>query len=231
MEYQKISILTPTFNRSKFLLLYLHNIKSQSYPHNYLDVIIDDDGDEPFISNLDEVRNFLFPIKLTYLRYNQKRSIGVKRNNLVKNSKNKIFMFFDDDDIYAGECVHYCYKELMNNKYGLVGSSQMLFYHLKLDKFTAIQCNSKTLIHEATMMMTRKYFNSMGGFKFNGVGEGKKMIQSDNDKRVGDLEILKIMVCLDHGENTVAKDRFKHNQPCEIKLSQHIKDIINNIFK
>jgi len=231
MEYQKISILTPTFNRSKFLPLYLYNIKNQSYPHKYLDVIIDDDGDEPFITNLDEVRQFLFPIKLTYLRYNQKRSIGVKRNNLVKNSKNKVFMFFDDDDIYSGECIHYCYNELMNNKYGLVGSSQMVFYHLKLDKFTAIQCNSKILIHEATMMMTRKYFNSMGGFNTRGCGEGKKMIQSDNDKRVGDLDVLKIMVCLDHGENTVAKDRFKDNQSCDIHLNEDIKNLINNIFK
>jgi len=79
--------------------------------------------------------------------------------------------------------------------------------------------------------MTRKYFNSMGGFKTKGYGEGKKMIQSDNDKRVGDLDILKIMVCLDHGENTVTKDRFKDNKPCEIHLNQHIKDLINNIFK
>ena len=91
-DYERISILTPTYNRNKFLKFYINNIKKQQYPHNLLDVIIDDDGDEPFISNLDEVRNFLFPIKLTYLRYNQKRSIGIKRNNLVKNSKNKIFI-------------------------------------------------------------------------------------------------------------------------------------------
>ena len=140
-------------------------------------------------------------------------------------------MFFDDDDIYSGECLHYCYNELKNNKYGLVGSSQMLFYHLKLDKFTAIQCSSKTLIHEATIMMTRKYFNSMGGFNTRGYGEGKKLIQSDNDKRVGDLDILKIMICLDHGENTVSKDRFNNNQTCDIHLNQAIKDIITNIFK
>ena len=87
MDYQNISILTPTYNRSKFLPLYLNNIKCQSYPHQCIDIIIDDDGDEPFITDLDNVREFLFPIQLTYLRYNKKRSIGVKRNNLVKHSK------------------------------------------------------------------------------------------------------------------------------------------------
>ena len=94
---------------------------------------IDDDGDEPFITNLDEVREFLFPIKLTYLRYNQKRSIGVKRNNLVKNSKNKVFMYFDDDDIYSGECIHYCYNELMKNK-NVMSNSLFLHYIYKLPR-------------------------------------------------------------------------------------------------
>ena len=49
-EFPKISILTPTYNRKKFLPLYLHNLKKLNYPHNKLEVCIDDDGTEPFIN-------------------------------------------------------------------------------------------------------------------------------------------------------------------------------------
>ena len=43
MNYPQISVLTPTFNRSKFLPLFIHNLKQQTYPHNKIEVIIDDD--------------------------------------------------------------------------------------------------------------------------------------------------------------------------------------------
>ena len=43
---EEISILLPTYNRAKFLPLFLMNLKSQTYPHNLLTVIIYDDGSE-----------------------------------------------------------------------------------------------------------------------------------------------------------------------------------------
>jgi GT2 family glycosyltransferase len=64
---EEISILLPTYNRAKFLPLFLMNLKSQTYPHNLLTVIIYDDGSERFISEneLEEVREVLIPDKGT----------------------------------------------------------------------------------------------------------------------------------------------------------------------
>ena len=66
MEIAKISILVPTFNRRKFLPLLLRNIKIQDYPHDKLEVIIDDDGKDKLIINdeeLEQIKEHLHPIK------------------------------------------------------------------------------------------------------------------------------------------------------------------------
>ena len=78
-DLPEITICVPTYNRSKFLPLFLMNVKSQSYPHNKLKLIIDDDGDEPFISDIDEVRRILsnpssvYQIKATKKHRHQKK--------------------------------------------------------------------------------------------------------------------------------------------------------------
>ena len=63
----EITILVPTWNRHKFLDLFVLNLKNQDYPHNKLKVIIDDDGSEKFITDENElngVKQFLHPIQI-----------------------------------------------------------------------------------------------------------------------------------------------------------------------
>lgn len=231
-HFEKISILTPTYNRNKFLKFYINNIKKQQYPHNLLDVIIDDDGTEPFIKDLKEVEKELHPIKITYLRNKQKRSIGQKRNNLVKNSKNKYFIFFDDDDLYNPICILYCYTMLKNNKWGICGTNQMIFCHVKDNfKCSAIQCKEKRQIHESGLFFTKKYFRSQGGFKTKGVGEGTTMIDGHNEKDVGLLECKNMLVCINHGENTVCKDVFnKEKNIIKVEFDDETKQLITDTF-
>ena len=45
-------------------------------------------------------------LKINYKYETQKRDIGVKRNALVKSSKNKICVMMDDDDIYFPSYIH-----------------------------------------------------------------------------------------------------------------------------
>ena len=76
---EPISILVPTWNRSKFLPLFLMNLKSQTYPHDKLTIIIDDDGEDKFIKDIDEFKLLIHPIKLKYVNKRQKRTIGKKK--------------------------------------------------------------------------------------------------------------------------------------------------------
>ena len=119
-----ISILTPTYNRSRFLPLYIDNLIKLNYPHELIEVVIDDDGKDIFIKDLELFKKTVFPMKVKYIHKSLKRSIGEKRNFLVKQATSKIVCFMDDDDIYHPDYVNYSFQVLKNNKAGLVGSNQ-----------------------------------------------------------------------------------------------------------
>ena len=211
-----VSICMPTWNRNKFKPLILQNIMGINYPHDKLEFVIDDDGDEKFIKNkmeFDFIQNVIKPIKLNYNYYNNRRSIGAKRNNLTKLASHKYIACMDSDDIYIPDYVLYGICELLKGNYGCVGSNQMLFvYPYDNFKTHAIRCSAKRQIHEATMIYTKKHHRSMGGFVSRGKqgsqGEGCKMADF-NEKNVGLLDIDKCMCCVVHNGNTICKEMFK----------------------
>ena len=129
---EPITILVPTYKRRRFLPLLIRNIKLQEYPHKLLKVIIDDDSpeeDKLIISNqeLNDIKEHLHPIKLEYKYSKNKRSIGKKRNDLIKSADTKVITFMDDDDVYLPTYITYQYKLLKDNKAGCVGSNKMIF--------------------------------------------------------------------------------------------------------
>ena len=63
---EKISILIPTYNRTKFVQLCIMNILRQNYPKELLEVIILDDGDVAFIENEEYIKEVLFPNSVFY---------------------------------------------------------------------------------------------------------------------------------------------------------------------
>jgi hypothetical protein len=85
MEYPKVSILTPTYDRSRFLPLMILNLRIINYDKSKLEqVIYDDHPINPLFKNNEELQSYkelVQPIKINYI-YNPKRhlSIGEKRN-------------------------------------------------------------------------------------------------------------------------------------------------------
>jgi glycosyltransferase involved in cell wall biosynthesis len=237
MELQKISILTPTYNRNYLLGFYLENIKCQDYPHHLLEVVIDDDGTNKFIPNnkIDYVKNILAPIELKYLYYKNKRTIGEKRNNLVKKASSKIIINFDDDDIYQQSIISYCYYNLKSSpKISLVGTNQMIFCYINDNfKISAIQCNHKRLIHESGMMMKKKHWKSQGGYEKTSRGEGCSLIDGHNLDNIKLLECKNMLYCICHDNNTINKDRFNNENDNQehMEISDYLKDLIIKSFK
>jgi len=234
MNFEEISVLIPTFNRGKFLPLFLMNIKAQHYPHDKITLIIDDDGQDKFIKDEDfeDVKNYLHPIKLNYITHKPKRTIGQKRNDLVKECKTKIMAFMDDDDIYFPTYLSYSYETLKENKLGCCGSDKMLFCMTDRNfDIHMIDCgNNQELIHEATIMFTKKWFGASCKFANNSAGEGKNLFKGIG--KVGITEIQKIMCCVQHGENTIQKLQFaKDNNKINIDITDDMKNILNKILK
>ncbi len=235
-DFSNISVLCPTYNRPHFLPLLIRNMKSQDYPHKNLELVIDDDGDIPFIhsESWNEVVEALKPIKLKLLRYKRRRTIGEKRNNLVKNSSNKIVAFMDDDDVYMKTYLTHSFELLKKKNAGCVGCNKMIFLYSPYtnDDFYFLNCGDrKKLIHECNMMMTKKWFNSTNKFAKASRAEGGYLFENCNLKRVELTEPQLTMIQLCHGNNTINKDQFKENKLEEFKISEEFSKFIINIME
>ena len=142
-DLPNISILMPIYNRRNWLFLIINNLVNMDYPKNKLEFIFDDDGTEKTFENEVERMNFenITGIKTIYLYNKNKRTIGQKRNNLVKKANNKLCIFMDSDDLYIPSYIRYSYEVMVKEKASLVGSNQMIFlFPTKNWKLTAIQC-------------------------------------------------------------------------------------------
>ncbi len=221
MEYPNVSILTPTYERKNFIEMCIFNLKNQTYPLEKLEWFLLDDSKEPYTKEqLEYIKKSIYPIKFKYVYERVKQEIGTKRNKLVKNSTYKTCIMMDDDDIYQPTYVKKSIDTMINNNKKCVGSNQMIFFFKDKpdERLTIIRCHAKRQIHEATMCFTKKYFNSMNGFKKNSQGEGVGLIDF-NDKNVENIPIDELMVCVAHKGQTLSKDPFyeynEHVRPYE----------------
>ena len=225
MNRPKISVCMPIYNRNRFLPLIISNLLSMDYPLENIELVMDDDGTEPFINDnntMAEFKEIIKPIQFSYYKNRKKRTIGEKRNNLCKLSKNKIIAFMDSDDIYMSDYLSHSMDTMKKTKKTLVGSNQMLFIYPLIDwKMTGIQCGEKRMIHEATMVFTKQHWKSCGGFKKNSMGEGIGMVDGMNLHRVGLTDIQHIMICVCHQDNTIPKERFRDNIDIGNQLTEY----------
>lgn len=98
-----ISVITPTYNRRKFIDLAFHNILLSDYPKDKIEWLIVDDSDDPAESVSDKVAAFAkrAPVaQVVYVPLPKKHSIGYKRNLGVERATHDVIVFMDDDDHY-----------------------------------------------------------------------------------------------------------------------------------
>jgi glycosyltransferase involved in cell wall biosynthesis len=238
MDLPEITILIPSWNRKNFLDLILMNLKSQSYPHDKIKVIIDDDTEDkleqliPTVSLLQKVQQYIYPMKLTYINNKPRRSIGRKRNDLIKACKTKIFAFMDSDDVYFDTYLTHSYELMKEKKVGCVGCDKMIFCMSEKNfDLHAIDCgNQVRQIHEATICATKKWYRASAGFATSGVGEGKNLFDNGrSDVAISDIN--KVMMCVQHGTNTVDKLQFANeNNKLPMTLDQNAIQTLKRIL-
>lgn len=118
-----VSVCTPTFNRRPFVEMMIKCFDSQDYPKNKMEWIIIDDGSDPIE---DMVK--LHP-SVKYFKYDDKMTLGKKRNIMHKKSCGDIIVYMDDDDYYPPDRVSHAVERLMGNPSALcAGSSEMYIY-------------------------------------------------------------------------------------------------------
>ena len=236
--YPKISVLTPLYNRSKWLPLMIANIKSFDYDKTKMEWFILDskDGQEEIKlfenqEDIQMVQDIIAPVKLKYVYVDHKMTIAEKRNYLTKNMSNPWFANCDSDDVFIESYLKYSIDECKKKKTGLAGSNQMIFCYPHYDfKISAIQCPSERQAHEGTFVGTKKYWKSMDGYSKNDTkGEGASLIDG-NEKNIALTECSKCMVCICHNNNTCSKEIFKDCNKQEGKILGIKAEILKQIM-
>jgi len=238
-----VSILTPVYDRRKFLPLMLLNVKLFQYPKKKLEWVICDSlskdgasGEKLFMDDAERKEcEKITGVKITFIYKNETMSIGKKRNFLAKQASHTYLANMDSDDIYFPSYILYSIQGLLDHKKQCCGSPEMLFvYPHKEYKVTAIRCEAMRQIHEATMVMTKKHFKRMGGYQCNSQGEGAKIVDGCNSTLFIKTECDKCMMCVCHSGNTIDKEQFYSDErvmdQVDVSKIPHI-EILKDIMK
>ena len=124
-----VSICTPTFNRRPFIPYIIKCFQNQTYPKDKMEWIIVDDGTdkiEDLVSHIPQVK---------YYKFDEKMTLGKKRNLTHKYATGDVLVYMDDDDYYPPERVMHAIETLNANPKALcVGSSEMHIYFKHINK-------------------------------------------------------------------------------------------------
>jgi len=124
-----VSVCTPTFNRRPFIEHAIKCFEHQDYPKHRMEWIIIDDGTdkiEDLVKDIPEVK---------YFKYDEKMSLGKKRNLMHDKSCGEIIVYMDDDDYYPPQRVSHAVDMLQRHKNALcAGSSEIHIYFKHIEK-------------------------------------------------------------------------------------------------
>jgi glycosyltransferase involved in cell wall biosynthesis len=91
-----VSIITPTYNRRRFIPYLIQMVEHQDYKKTRMEWIILDDGQDKVKDLIDEAKKRMPFIR--YIELDEKLTIGAKRNRLNDEAKGQIIVAMDDDD-------------------------------------------------------------------------------------------------------------------------------------
>lgn len=128
-KYPFVTLCTPTFNRRPFIPIMLKCFEQQTYPKDRIEWLIVDDGTDKIEDMVKDVP------QIKYFKYDEKMTLGKKRNLLNDNSKGDIIIFIDDDDYYPPERITHAVETLQKNPKALcAGSSEMFIFFKHINK-------------------------------------------------------------------------------------------------
>jgi hypothetical protein len=124
-----VTLCTPTFNRRPFIPIMLRCFHHQTYPKDRIEWLIIDDGTDKIEDLIKDVP------QIKYFKFDEKMTLGKKRNFLNDKAVGDIIIFIDDDDYYPPERISHAVEMLQKTPKALcAGSSEMLIYFKHINK-------------------------------------------------------------------------------------------------
>jgi glycosyltransferase involved in cell wall biosynthesis len=227
VEFPFVSVITPTYNRRRFIPSLIQCFLSQTYPKDRMEWIVLDDGSDRVEDIFSEAKD-----KLTNFRYlyeDEKKNIGAKRNRLNRESKGEIIVAMDDDDFYFPERVHAVVQAFKKNpKYELAGSSEIYMYYSDIKEIYKLGPYHPNHATNGTMAWRRSYASTH--LYDEEVTHAEERSYLDNYKHpMLQLDPKKVMLVMSHTENTFDKKKMRDEpNPFVKKTSMKLKDFIRD---
>ncbi len=226
-----VSVLTPTYNRRKFIPAIIACYKSQTYPKDRMEWVILDDGDDP-IADLFTGPNCLaagIP-NLRYIRQEEHTLVGAKRNAILREAKGDIIVWFDDDDFYSPDRVQHAVTSLQRYpRVQLAGCSQIYLYYFDdktIYSFGPIHQKHAT---NGTMAIRKEYARNHKYDETVTFAEEASFLNDFKNDLV-QLDPLKTMLVMCHPSNTYDKRKIRDGSgnPLFKKTSMKLKDFVRS---
>ena len=122
-----VSVCTPTFNRRPFISSMIKCFLNQTYPHDRMEWIIIDDGTD----SIEDIIKYENVPQIKYYRYEEKISLGKKRNLMHEKSTGEIIVYMDDDDYYPPDRVKHAVEKLKGDSKALCAGSSIIHVYFK----------------------------------------------------------------------------------------------------
>jgi len=222
-----VSVVTPTYNRHKFLPTLIYQFQYQKYDKELMELIIIDDSPTRW-PDTDGLLEKDPRIRYIYLDTG-KIKLATKRNMLLKEAKGDIVLAMDDDDFYfptyvkASVSAHT--RVAPNNM--VSGCTELLIYDVKDGSgYMVGPYNKNSHTTNASMGVKRSYIknHSYDEETLKTTGEEKHFLD-DFSTRVTQLSPYDTLICFNHGSNTFDKGMLlKNDKKKHFKLKDLIKD-------
>jgi hypothetical protein len=201
-----VSICTPTFNRRPFIPIIMKCFENQTYPKDRMEWIIIDDG-------TDKIEDLVSSHpKIKYFKYDEKMTLGRKRNIMHQKCKGSIIVYMDDDDYYPPERVSHAVETLKNNPHAMcVGSSEVNIYFKHIHKMVQFgpygpnHATAATFAFRRDLLKQTKYNNDAC------LAEEKEFLK-DYTVPFVQLDPLKSILVFSHIHNSFDKKTLLENK-------------------
>ena len=214
-----VSICTPTFNRRPFIPSMLSCFKHQTYPKDKMEWIIIDDG-------TDKVGDLFTEIpQIKYYAYDEKMSLGKKRNLMHTKCKGDIIVYMDDDDYYPPQRVAHAVERLQKSKKALCAGSSEVHIHFKhIDKIIQFGPYAENHATAGTFAFKKKLLEDHRYEDDAALAEERAFLK-DYTVPFVQLDTLKTILVFSHNHNTFDKRKLLNNpHPKYVKDSPYTVD-------
>ena len=206
-KFPRVSLCTPTFNRRPFIPIMIKCFEHQTYPKDKIEWIIIDDGTD----KIEELVTHIPQVK--YFKYDEKMTLGKKRNLLNEKSTGDIIIYMDDDDYYPPERISHAVDMLQKNPKALcAGSSAMFIYFKHINKMLQFGPYTPNHATAATFAFRRDLLTKTKFDENSSVAEEKKFLKDYTIPFV-QLESKKCILVVSHNHNSFDKKELLNQGP------------------